>query len=79
MRDLVHEPGGRGDPLAGGSPSRVTVSSKSVSSMPKAITAVRPAVTALRLISLSAVATRIWSWRSRSKLAASPRPSWRAA
>ena len=47
--------------------------------MPKAMTAVSPAVTALRLISLSAVATRIWSWRSRDKLTASPRPTWRAA
>ena len=46
-------------PSAGGSPSRVTVTSNSVSLMPKAIAAVWPAVTALRLISLSAVATRI--------------------
>ena len=46
-------------PSAGGSPSSVTVSSSSASSMPNVMTAVRPAVTALRLISLSAVATRI--------------------
>ena len=46
-------------PSAGGSPSSVTVTSRSLSSMPKAMTALRPAVTALRLISLSAVATRI--------------------
>ena len=46
-------------PSAGSSPSSVTVSSNSVSSMLKAMTTLRPAVTALRLISLSAVATRI--------------------
>ena len=45
-------------PSAGGSPSRVTVSSSSASSMPNVMTAVSPAVTTLRLISLSAVATR---------------------
>ena len=37
--------------------------------------AVRLAMTALRLISLSAVATRIWSWGSSSRLAARSRPS----
>ena len=46
-------------PSGGGSPSNVAVSSRSVSSIPNAISAARPAVTALRPISLIAVATRI--------------------
>ena len=45
-------------PSSGGSPSTVTVSTRSASSAPNAMTAVCPAVTALRHISLSAVATR---------------------
>ena len=40
--------------------------------MPKAMTAVRPTVTALRLISLSAVATRIWSWLFQGQASGQP-------
>ena len=66
-------------PSAGSSPSTDTVTSRSARSMPNVMTAVRPAVTALRLTSLSAVATLIWSCCSRARTAARPRPSWRAA
>ena len=45
-------------PSAGGSPSTVTVSTRLLLSAPNTMTAVCPAVSVLRLISLSAVATR---------------------
>ena len=45
-------------PSSGGSPSTVTVSTRLPLSAPNTMTAVCPAVTVLRLISLSAVATR---------------------
>ena len=45
-------------PSSGGSPSTVTVSTRLAWSAPNAMTAVCPAVTVLRHISLSAVATR---------------------